>query len=318
MNGSYPVLNNTACKARIISDTCQNSLDCSSVVNNSECENGTCKCRVGYTVTLTSTECKKNMIGDICAISLDCAKAVQNSSCQNETCSCDPGFYIANNNTMVCIQRLIGDSNCDTTLDCNSSVDNSSCTNGTCLCNVGFHVSQDSSTCIKQKVGDNCSRTADCSIAVPNSECVSGKCKCIIGYAQAGNVSGGISVSIVQSDATTISTNQSITTVSHNSQTTFYTMCVSLHLGDTCINSSECQAVIVNSRCVSLVCACITSYVADGMDKCTRRQLGVHLCLNTSICSAEILNSECINSTCNCVNGYTASADLYTCSKGQW
>jgi hypothetical protein len=60
------------CRKRQVGDTCFRDLDCSTVINGSQCRQGICLCLIGYKQDDVTLPCTPRTLGDSCTTHEDC------------------------------------------------------------------------------------------------------------------------------------------------------------------------------------------------------------------------------------------------------
>ncbi len=128
------------CVSQKLTDTCNTSMDCSSI-QNSMCATNTCVCNTGYK-NQDIQECSQRNVGDSCKDSIDCSLII-NSECVNDVsgnliCQCTERAVQSTN--MTCQINSLGHS-CSRSTSCLKSVANSDCENSTCVCQTGYKAS---------------------------------------------------------------------------------------------------------------------------------------------------------------------------------
>jgi len=110
----------------------------------SDCINGRCICKDGYTVNLVYGYCPKT-IGDQCISSSECNQTDTNSACfaSNDhfsqwTCQCKQDYYYDQNHTNKCLLQLNYGQKCNTSQQCLGDFRICS-TDGVCVCDQHFN-----------------------------------------------------------------------------------------------------------------------------------------------------------------------------------
>ncbi|KAK3105699.1 hypothetical protein FSP39_003778 [Pinctada imbricata] len=271
----------TYCKMLRIKDNCSSTLECQSVVANSNCSQGNCICNSGFFSNGYLTLCVKRRIYDSCKLNSDCIDAVNNSVCTNGACACQLGYKIVNRNES-CEKRQIGDT-CQKTEDCSYAVDKSVCKNEVCVCKTGYKVENENRTCSLRTIFDSCDVDTDCSSAVKHSKCFEGSCTCALGFY-----------------------------VTEHNETC--QKCPT-YLGDPCFYPGHCDQVDAVSVCNG-TCACPSGYfIPRDRKNCTEdpRHIG-DACFLRDSCNI-IKYSRCgkPSYTCECVEGYFADNEDSIC-----
>ena len=102
------------CESRIITDTCNENIDCTTNIPSSEClPTNVCKCITGYDASPDNSECIAKILGDSCSDDADCIATITLSVCLESICTCPAGHIVITNNICKLRQILTDRSDCN-------------------------------------------------------------------------------------------------------------------------------------------------------------------------------------------------------------
>ncbi|XP_057335489.1 neurogenic locus notch homolog protein 1-like [Microplitis mediator] len=281
-------VNWTSC-VPVLETHCQTDHDCK--VDNSECFNNQCKCKLMFKTT-SITECKRPHLGMNCRLFTDCDRFLPHSNCsENSECECFRGYYAINNDTCApgfnvacrngelcayensicidykcqckpdyvyrrskCVPKFLG-MPCQTERDC-QEIEFSTCSDDNiCVCKLNYG-GPDLLTC-SPLIGSNCSKNDDC--VVQNSYCFLKECRCIENH------------------------------FAHSND-----LCTPVRFSQRCYANADCKST--GHECSNQRCACKDNHIALTSTKCAPVLDGY--CSRNKDCYVD--NSICVENKCRC------------------
>lgn len=129
-----------------INEHCLFSEECQSVIRNSECYSGICRCQASYRMMMVKNEMKcvhENAVkGSFCEDDLDCMKEVTNMICTNNVCDCDNHNYIflksIPGHIGKCYKRASRGFPCQRNEQCQATDRNLICNYNVCACDKRY------------------------------------------------------------------------------------------------------------------------------------------------------------------------------------
>ena len=314
----------TLCTKLQLYDECMESKECTDVIPNSMCSNGSCVCQLGYgdfsadVVEQNSSDYQLNDNRTVnserncnalkikegkCRNDNDCKVFNNYSICLEHHCICDKRYYEVDNgisNQTVCMLRMLNMGVCENDEECHISVENSMCNEEkVCVCKYGY---------LKVVKTNNISKTV-----TKDENFIETFCK---GRTLEDNLTCSFaeecSSTIINSDCINKTCQCRPNYVIYNS-----TFCRSPIMTDTCKKNETCSLFGPNSYCSSQQqCQCDSGYVADeNLSYCMKRKIGSFNCNDDFECFEAVNKSVCIKGRCLCEDGYGPEENETRCAE---
>lgn len=116
-----------------LGESCNSSVDCTSIEKSHCSVNFSCVCDKGYTDLDDNVTCVPVLINDTCQFDDDCL--ANGSVCRDYHCACPAGYYDTRSRD-VCVKRFLGDA-CVIDDDCSGVADYAVCRDDRCACPDG-------------------------------------------------------------------------------------------------------------------------------------------------------------------------------------
>ncbi|XP_057334275.1 fibrillin-1-like [Microplitis mediator] len=263
----------------------------SNCLENSSCNEGTCRCDDHYEET--TKECHKLVknIDDSCTDHDDCKK-IPFTQCVDEKCQCLPNFERKGD---VC--KGLPGANCTADSNC---LENSSCNKGTCRCDD--HYEETTKECHKlvKNIDDSCTDHDDCK-KIPFTQCVDEKCQCLPNFERKGDVCKGLPGTNCTADSNCLENSScnkgTCRCDNHYEETTKECHKLVKNIDDSCTDHDDCKKIPF-TQCVDEKCRCLPNFERKG-DVC--KGLPGTNCTADSNC---LENSSCNKGTCRCDDHY--------------
>ena len=259
---------------------CNNDAFCAGAVANSVCKNGLCTCAetAGYYPDAGQTQCifvEYEYIGCDAGVTSDlmCHTGAPYSKCMSDVCECPDGYSFYQG---LCVEVLIGITQCDVDTVCNRVIPASLCTADVCSCQEGFVHDESRKSCIQISLGTTPCYGISCSHVIQNAACLEGIHQCQAGYA----------VSEVAEQCDEI-----LLDVTQCGQAT---------------NPDEFCGGIRGAVCKVDVCTCADGFAKISENSCEAVAIGDTDCEGKAadFCPSAVANSECVDGVCRCADGH--------------